>query len=382
MRPHSVSFDVAVIGAGVTGLSTAWHLAHDATRILVLDKSGIGAEASGVQPGGVRQQWGTRINCELALESVAFYRDVGVNLGARTNPMLDQCGYLFVADDDSALTALAANVAVQNAAGVPSRIVGPVEAEELVPGLVADSVVGAAWCAEDGYFDKPQAVVEAFAAAAIRAGVEIRIGSVSSLHRDGGGWTLRLADGTTVTAHHVVVAAGCGAPDVVASLGLHLPIEKHAKYLFFSDPIHKRLFEPLVVAAGRHFAAKQLADGRVLASDLAAKGDPVTGREGWRRTVQAGAESLLPILEYVSYTQLVEGFYDVTPDHQPILGAVEGLDGVWLAAGFSGHGFMIAPAVGRRLSNAIRGLPTDPALEAFSLARFDRNDLARELLIV
>ena len=82
----------------------------------------------------------------------------------------------------------------------------------------------------------------------------------------------------------------------------------------------------------------------MLTSDLGAAGDPERGRVTWLRTVTAGIHSLLPILEYVSFPILVDGVYDVTPDHQPILDSVSPNDGLWVAAGFSGHGFMLAPA--------------------------------------
>jgi sarcosine oxidase subunit beta len=375
--------DVAVVGAGVTGLSIAWHLLQQGVgRVTVYERSGIGAEASGVQPGGVRQQWSTRVSCELAIESVAFYRDLSRRLDTRVPARLEPCGYLFVADSDLSFARLEQNVALQNGLGISSRTVTAAEAEELVPGLVGDGVIGAAYCAEDGYFDRPQGVVEAFGEAAVRAGAEVVLAEVAAVQPDGGAWRLTLRDGSVGHASQVVVAAGYGAPAVVAPLGLELPIEKEPRYLFFSEPIGERLLEPLVIAPERRFAAKQLADGRVLASDLGADGDPESGRSHWRQTVADGIGSLLPHLEFVSFPLLVEGFYDVTPDHQPILGGVPGLDGLWLAAGFSGHGFMMAPAVGRRLAGAIAGETPHPSLAELSLGRFGGRELAHELQIV
>ena len=119
----------------------------------------------------------------------------------------------------------------------------------------------------------------------------------------------------------------------------------------------------------------------MLAGDLGGEGDPETGRVRWLRTVSAGVRSLLPILEYVSFPIIAGGVYDVTPDHQPILDSVSQDDGLWVAAGFSGHGFMIAPAVGRLVSGAILG-HRDPLLEHFSLARFERSELVAETQIV
>jgi sarcosine oxidase subunit beta len=375
--------DVAVVGGGITGLSVAWHLAQQRSgTVAVLEKTGIGAEASGVQPGGVRQQWSTRVSCDLAKESVDFYLDVADRLDARARPRLEQCGYLFVADSDEMLAALEANVALQQSLGVPSLLVTPDESSSLVPGLLADGMTGASWCGEDGYFDKPQGVVEAFAEAVARDGVTVARADVAQLERRGPAWSLSTRDGVRIEAGAVVVAAGYGSPQVVSSLGVDLPISKEARYLFFSAPITERLLEPLVVASERRFAAKQLADGRVLASDLGADGDPESGRRHWRANVARGIRSLLPQLEFVAFDLLVEGFYDVTPDHQPILGTVGEHEGLWLAAGFSGHGFMMAPAVGRRLADAITGRVIDPCLHELSIDRFGGQELPHELQIV
>jgi sarcosine oxidase subunit beta len=375
--------DVAVVGGGITGLSVAWHLAQQRSgTVAVLEKTGIGAEASGVQPGGVRQQWSTRVSCDLAKESVDFYLDVADRLDARARPRLEQCGYLFVADSDEMLAALEANVALQQSLGVPSLLVTPDESSSLVPGLLADGMTGASWCGEDGYFDKPQGVVEAFAEAVARDGVTVARADVAQLERRGPAWSLSTRDGVRIEAGAVVVAAGYGSPQVVSSLGVDLPISKEARYLFFSAPITERLLEPLVVASERRFAAKQLADGRVLASDLGADGDPESGRRHWRANVARGIRSLLPQLEFVAFDLLVEGFYDVTPDHQPILGTVGEHEGLWLAAGFSGHGFMMAPAVGRRLADAITGRVIDPSLQELSIDRFGGQELPHELQIV
>ena len=245
---------------------------------------------------------------------------------------------------------------MQNAEGVPSRLVSAAEAAELVPGLRTDTVAGAAWCAADGYFDRPQGVVEAFA-----RGLDVRIGEIRSL--------------TELSAETIVVAAGADTPRLLPQL----PIVREDRYLFYSEPIEERLLEPLVVSPARQFAAKQLGNGRVLASDLGARGDP-SGAEQWRANIRAGIDELLPILTYVSLPLLVHGEYDVTPDHQPILGPVD--DHVYVAAGFSGHGFMIAPAVARILADAILDGEHDEALGILDAARFDEGRLVPEPQLV
>jgi sarcosine oxidase subunit beta len=372
---------IAVVGAGITGLSVALHLAERGADVTVHERTGVGAEASGVQPGGVRQQWGTRVNCELAREAVGFFNDLPARLEARTTPRLDPCGYLFVAHSPGRLAALERDVALQNDLGVPSEVLGPAAIAELVPGIETEHVAGAAFCGEDGYFDQPQAVVEAFAHACERRGARIERATVTALAADGDGWVLERHEGA-VTVDAVVLATGYDTPALVEGLGADVPIAKEARYLLYSEPIRERLVEPLVVSSELRFAAKHLQNGRVLASDLSATGDPDENAPAWRASVKDTAHQLLPILEYVTYPIVVEGFYDITPDHQPVIGPVPGHDGLWVAAGFSGHGFMMAPAVGRIVADALIDARHDPALASFSLGRFARGLLTPELQIV
>src|SRR5215831_1382270 len=122
----------AIVGAGVVGLAIAREVRARGADVVVLERSGVGAGASGVQPGGVRQQWGTRVACRLARESVAFWREADERLSSRVPLVLRHGGYLFVAHSEATLERLAANVRLQNEEGVPSRIVTPAEAVELV----------------------------------------------------------------------------------------------------------------------------------------------------------------------------------------------------------------------------------------------------------
>jgi len=375
--------EIAIVGAGISGLSIAWHvLERGFTEVALYEKTGVGAGASGVQPGGIRQQWSTAVNCLLARDSLAFYRGAGERLGARVDLRFDACGYVFLAHSEEELERLAAAVGVQHSVGIPSRLLAPAEAAELVPGLSVDGLAGASFCAEDGYFDQPQGVVEAFAAAVVRGGAEIRQAEVIGLEEAASGWTLRLADSDGARADRVVVAAGCDTPSLLATTGVSVPIEREERYLFYSDPIGERLLDPLVISSERQFAAKQLANGRVLASYLRATGDPTTDGASWRRHVRSCILELLPRLEYVSLPLLVAGLYDVTPDNQAIVGEVPGRPGLWIAAGFSGHGFMIAPEVGRAVAAQLCGEDPGARFAELAIERFARGALAPETSVV
>jgi glycine/D-amino acid oxidase-like deaminating enzyme len=363
--------DVAVVGAGIVGLAIAREVKSRGASVCVLERAGIGAGASGVQPGGVRQQWATRINCRLARESAAFYAEAAERLESEVPFRLDRCGYLFVAESAPELERLAEAVRMQNEEGVPSQPVTPSEIGELVPAIDVSAVVGGAWCAEDGYVDRPQSVL-----AALARGLDVRVHEVRRLRRVGAAWQVG-----PVTASAVVVAAGVDTAALLRPLGIVLPIEPEERYVFLSDPIRERLLEPLLVSSERAFAAKQLADGRVLASDLSARG-PESNRERWRANVRREIERLLPRLAHVSLPMLVAGGYDVTPDHQPILGPISGHAGLFVAAGFSGHGFMLAPAVARIVADAVMGEQPDPALAIFGADRFAANRLVPERQLV
>ncbi len=362
--------DVAIVGAGITGLSVAWHLTQRGLTVAAFDATGIGSGATAIQPGGVRQQWGTEVACAMAREAFAFYNEIEERLVPAVDPRLTACGYLFVAQEEAELAAQRERPALQHRLGVPSREVSPEEAGSLVEGLAADRIVGGVWCDQDGYFDRPLAVVGAFADAAARGGATFVDRRVEMLARDGEGWRLTLRGGETVQAAAVVVAAAWDSPALLAPLGIELPIVREPKYLFYSDPIRERLLEPLVIAPERHFAAKQLADGSVLASDLGAGSRPGEDRAIWHSNVRRAITELLPILEYVSFPVLVEGFYDVTPDRQPVLGPVDGHPGLQIAAGLNGRGLMMAPTIGRVIADAVVDGTVDATMAPLAASRF------------
>jgi sarcosine oxidase, subunit beta len=375
--------EIAIVGAGITGLSIAFQLAErDVGSIVVYERDGIGAGASGVQPGGVRQQWSTRLNCLMARDSLAFYRQLEERLSPRVDPGFRPCGYVFVAHEAETLERLRADVATQNAVDVPSRLVTASELAELVPELDVEGVAGASVCGLDGYFDRPRSVVEAFAEAAARLGVVVVRGDVRGLEPVGRGWRLSLTDGTEREADHVVVAASVDTRSLLRPLGVDLPIVAESRWLFFSDPIRERLLDPLVVAVDRRFAAKQLADGRVLASDLSATHAEGADADSLRGCVRRAAVELFPRFEYVALPLLIGGVYDVTPDRQAIVGPVSGHDGLYVAAGFSGHGFMMAPEIGRGVAAMVTGEPPGETFAHLRPDRFETGTLAHESAVV
>jgi sarcosine oxidase, subunit beta len=356
---------VGVVGAGISGLSIALHLLERGVSVTVLERAGVGAGASGIQPGGVRRQWSTRANCLMASESYAFYRELPQRFTTRARARFDPCGYVFLADSEVTLAGFAAAVELQNGLGIPSRLLTPTEAAAVVPGLEPTGLAGGATCAEDGYFDRPQAVVEAFAELVSSRGGTIEIAEVRAIARDGDGWRLG-----HLTFDAVAVAAGSESRQLLATLGLDLPIIDEPRTLFLSEPVRERLLEPLVIAVDRGVAAKQLADGRVLASDL---------HSASRRRLREELDGLLPVLHYVALPIEATGYYDMTPDGQPIVDRLD--DGLWVAAGFSGHGFMVAPSTGRVVADGLLGRQLPEWHAALRADRFDRQPITETQVI-
>ena len=157
------SADVLVVGAGVVGLAVALELRAHGAEVVVLERNGVAEGQSGIQPGGVRLQWGTAVNCRLAIESLAWWRTAEERLESPVPLAFASCGYLFVAHTAEALERLEANVRVQNLAGVPSRVISPAEAAALVPGLDPGPSSERRTARRTAYMGEPQAAIAAMA---------------------------------------------------------------------------------------------------------------------------------------------------------------------------------------------------------------------------
>lgn len=378
--------DVAVLGAGITGLSIAWHLLQRGVKSVTLyEKAGVGAGATAVAPGGVRLQWGTRVNCEMSRESLDFFQQINERLDPKRPVVFRSTGYLFLAYSDSALKQLSANVALQHEYDIPSRLVEAHELHDIVPSLATDGAVGGSYCPLDGYFDDPQAVVAAFAEAVTRAGVKIVQEEVVGLEPRAGGWRMALRSGGVAEAEHVAVATGYDTPALLQSLDVALNIQRVSRWLFYSEPLDQRVVEPLVISSRSGLAIRQTAGGAIMMGWL----DDRVGRDGqkpdeaaWLRRAAEAASRLIPALAGTKFVRAVPGAYDVTPDYQAVLGPVPGFERLWLAVGTSGHGFMIAPAVGRRIAALIAGDEPDEAVKTLAFERFETGKLVPEPQVI
>lgn len=349
--------DVVVIGGGAMGTSAAYHLGvAGAGRVLLLERdAALGLESTGKCAGGFRQQFGSEVNIRLSQASVpmilAFAETHGLPLDVH------QDGYLFVCREEATWAAYRAAAEMQRSLGVDVRLLGREEVHELVPGLASDDVVGATFGPDDGIAD-PSGLTNGYATAARRAGVTIETGTeVTSIRSDGGRVVGVETTRGPVETPTVVLAAGVWAPAIARTVGLDLPVEPLPRHVVVSGPFAGRPDRrTLVIDAETAFYFHREGDGVLM-------GMPSAGETtSWDTRVDdafvadellPAAVSFFPPLESAGLASAWVGLYEMTPDRHPILGPVEGLAGLQLAVGFSGHGFQHAPIVGKLIADEV-----------------------------
>jgi len=374
--------DIVIIGAGVIGCSIAFHLAklgcHD---IIVLERDDIGSGSTGKCAGGIRQQFSTEANIKLSIESVRFFEHFEEETGYPAD--FRQHGYLMLATTDDEVAAFRQNVALQQELGIDVSLLTPEEVKELVPSLNTDDVLAASYCLSDGYAD-PYSVVQGFARAAREMGVKFRRETeVTAIERKGRSWQARTSQGD-FHCSILVVATGAYSGPVGKMLGLDIPLQPHRRHLFITSPCDQiPRNSPLVVEFRTGFWFRR--EGLCLIFGMRNPDEP----EGFDTTVDWGflpaiglvSQKRLPLLNELSITAAQAGLHDDTPDSNAIIGKAPGIDNLYLACGFSGHGFMHSPAAGRIMADLITGrIETAPA--CFSLHRFQSSTAKAERCVI
>jgi sarcosine oxidase subunit beta len=307
-----------------------------------------------------------------------------------------QDGYLFLLSKAAHVATFLKNVQLQKSRGVDVQWLSPAEARDLAPGLDVTGVKGATFCAADGVAD-PNGVTVGFAKGAQARGVEIvRETEVTGFRLDGH----RVAEVQTsrgsIATPLVVNAAGPWAKSIGRMLGVDVPVEPERRHIFIASPPGGGSWDD-AGNAGRVPKSKLLVidfdssfyfhrEGGGL---LFGMGDPdekpgfdITVRWDFLPKVIEVAMQRLPALADAAVSHAWAGLYEMTPDHNPIIGPAADVDGFFTIAGFSGHGFQHAPAAGRILSDVITGRDPKFDLSPFALDRFNRRTMAAEANVV
>lgn len=379
---------VVIIGGGIMGTSTAYHLAAAGVRdIVLLEASELASGSSGKPLGGVRAQFSDPANIELGARSLtAFHRfddEFGADIGYQ------QVGYLFLIRDDADVARYEQSIELQNSLGVDSRMITADKAAELSPYVDPAAVVAAAWSPTDG-FARPGAVVNAYAAAATALGAEIRTGTpvVSIEKAQGDRVAVHTQDGRVFTTPTVVCTCGAWSKQIGAMLDVDLPIEPLRRQIAFTTPLSPRPPRvPFTIdySTTAYFHCND--DGSALLIGIADKeqavGFDTAVTTEWHDQLRTALAQFAPSLSSVQFTSGWAGLYEMTPDCNALIGEAD-TDGFRFlyAAGFSGHGFLQGPAVGEAVRDLYQGIEPAVDVSVFDAKRFAGDYRRTELNII
>ncbi len=377
--------DVVIVGAGCIGASIAYHLTLRGLRPLVLEREKMaGTGSTGHCAGGVRQQFSTPVNVrlsKLSIEAFARMQDELEYEGDLYWPV----GYLFALTDGARWEQFQKDAAMQRAQGVAVETLTPAQVARRWPLLKTDDLLGATFCGTDGLAD-PHAVTAAYYAAAKRRGATFEFEcEVTGIQvADGRVTGARTSRGEIATGV-VVNAAGPHAARVARFAGIDLPVQPVRRQIFTTQPLDWLPHDfPMVVDMGSRVYMHRESGGLLLG--LADRDEPPSFNtnidfEFRDRVFLLGLERV-PRLEEAAYRTGWAGLYEVTPDHNAILGPAPGVQGFLLANGFSGHGFMHAPGVGLLLADWIANGRPRLDVSELALDRFSGSALTAEANVI
>ncbi len=376
--------EVVIVGGGCMGCSVAWHLAqHGITDVVLIEREAqLATGSTGKNAGGVRHQFSHPANIEMSIESIAMMARFEEVVGTPID--FHQDGYLFLLSKAANVAAFEKNVDLQRRHGVDVQWLSPEEAQALAPGLDVTGVRGATFCQADGVAD-PNGVTVGFARGAQARGVEVvREAEVTGIQMTGGRVSQIRTSKGDISTPLVVNAAGPWAKSIGRMLGVDVPVEPERRHIFIAspqgggswdEPAHAGTVPKtklLVIDFESTFYFHREGGGL-----LFGMGDPdekpgfdITVRWDFLPKVIEVAMRRLPALADAAVSHAWAGLYEMTPDHNPIIGPSSDVEGFYTIAGFSGHGFQHAPAAGRILADVIAQKNPHFDLSPFAHDRF------------
>jgi sarcosine oxidase, subunit beta len=376
--------DVVIAGGGVVGCSLAYQLARRGLDVALFERDELGSQSTARCAGGVRQQFSSETNVRLqrlaVRELLAFHEETGGHADFR------QIGYLFLLTRPDHEADFRRLLCDWHGVGLTeARWVDAAEARELVPVLAVDDVLGGTFCPSDG-LASPADVTAGYAAAARRHGA--RLGEHAAVTgidvRDGRVRAVRTATGDVATPV-VFDCAGAWSAEIGRMAGVDVPVRPFRRHVLVTDQFPEvPRTTPMTVdfASSLYFHP----EGEGVLMGMSDRQEPSTFQTdvNWdflERIVEAAARRA-PALERAGIRTAWAGLYESTPDHQGILGPVAGVEGFWCACGFSGHGFMQAPAVGVVLAQLLLEGRSEVDVSRFGHDRFARGELVAERNVI
>lgn len=377
--------DVVIIGGGISGVAIAYNLAKKGVKkVVVIEKSYLASGATGRCGAGIRQQWGTEMNCKMAKFACELFETANEELRYEGDIEFKQGGYLILSSTEKEHEQFKKNIELQNSLEIPSRLLNLKEAKEIVPFLSTDGLVSATFCQKDGHLN-PFHTTEAFAKAAEGLGVKIyKFTEVNDIIIESGRVKGVRTNRGDISTNIVVNAAGGRSQVVAAMAGIDIPVYSERHQILVTEAIDQVL-DPMLMSFSLNFYCQQVPHGG-LVMGRGDEGEPKDLRvtSGWHflEEMAKTITRVLPPLKNVRMIRQWAGLYNITPDRQPILGPVKEVEGFYLAVGFSGHGFMFGPATGVLIAESILREKTTLPIDMLNLDRFERGELIFEPSVV
>ena len=376
--------DVVIVGGGVTGASTAFQLAQrNAGKILLVERATVGAGPTAKSIGIIRLHYSYEPLIRLAVRSLEMFTRFEELTGGTAD--FTRAGFLLLATH-AQLPAVQENVALQRRLGVRTSILSPEEIARLDPRMSLDDVGGAAFEPDSGYADG-YATTTSFAAAARRAGAEIwEATRAERIVTENGRVTGLDTTRGPITSARVLVAAGPWTPHVMSTAGINVPIQASRQQVVqLEPPADFGRLEVVIEDMTQGFYARPESRSSVLAGVLEEEAEQVVSADDFSQGVDFEFVTRVSRLWAHRYPGASEAgvrggyasVYDITPDWQPVLGHVDAVEGLSVAAGFSGHGFKLGPALGECLAALILGEQPEIDISSFALSRFASGRLIR-----
>lgn len=378
----SQSYDVAVIGGGAIGTAVAFHLTRlGAGRVALFERQQIAGGTTAQSSGLLRAHYSVPANMALAKASLEMFEGFQALIGdEEASAGFIRCGYMIVAPEGDSSKAVRGAITHQTGIGIEARLIDRQEALELHPWLNLDDIDAIGYEPGAGFAD-PYLAASWFARAAKRAGADIRQGvTVEGLLMDGNRVTgLKTSEGD-VQAGAVVAAMNVWSHDLARWSGVELPmsITRHDVLAFEVDEPYTPRFPILKDLASPGLLYTRSTSGSQILVGTGDEGVETDSPEtvdadiplDWIVEQGAALAHRMPKFAEARFVTSWSGLYDTTPDWNPVLGPLPGIEGLTVAFGLSGHGFKLSPMIGRLLAQAALGLPTDQPLEPYRFTRF------------
>lgn len=363
--------EVVVIGGGVVGTSAAFHLAEAGVDVLLLERDELASGSTSRAAGGVRAQFSDPVNIALGQRSLAAFERFAQRPGGEID--LKQCGYLFLLDSEDDVADFQRGVALQNELGVPSRLLDVAEACAMSPFVNSDGLLAAAFSPRDGHCT-PEAVVAGYAAGARAHGAVIRrhcpVTGIDVL--DGAITGVRTGRGVVAT-ETVICAAGAWSAAIGELVGVTLPVRPLRRQVLVSEPVPDLPADlPFTIDFGTTFYFHDEGDGLLMGmSDPDEEyGFRLERSDAWLGRFSEVVAHRAPRLAEVGIAHGWAGLYEMTPDHNAVVGESVAVSRFLYATGFSGHGFLQGPAIGEVLRDLVLGHTPVVDVSALDVARF------------